>query len=330
MSVSLSSPRSNYTNGKMFGRPILKPCQRDQLPEDLVEPLYVPSYSSVVIPPVITSDFIRGAVEPSLCFEENCIVFHVVNKVSPIIKKWLIDRNIGTESSPAGRLDRYTIRGPDALDFLSLVYDSSTPQTCDTSKYERYLSMCNAHQITSGCIKDPIQQFKLPMFKVVRVDVNAIIPSKKRASDVGFDLTLIRKVKDIGSKSALYDTGLIIQPPQGYYIEVVPRSSLSKSGYIQSNSIGIIDPNYLDTFKVPLTRVDDTLPALTLPFTGFQLIIRRPYHGLMVECKQEDLVQTSRDTGGFGSTGGLNQHAQTVLPNPPEPFTPMTEIKIEQ
>ena len=113
----------------------------------------------------------------------------------------------------------------------------------------------------------------------------------------------------MGTHTVLYDTGLIIQPPPGYYIEVVPRSSLSKSGYIQSNSIGIIDPNYLDTIKVPLTRVDSSLPELKLPFTGFQLIIRRPTHCLFKEVSPDELVHTSRGTGGFGSTGSLNQYS---------------------
>jgi len=161
----------------------------------------------------------------------------------------------------------------------------------------------------------------IPVLKVSKKDPQAIIPSKKRKEDVGYDLTLIRKVKDMGDKTTLYDTGIIVEPPAGYYVEVVPRSSLSKTGHILSNSMGIIDPPYRDSIKVPVTRVDDSTETfstekfvdrytgdLILPFTGFQLIVRQHVHVEIEEVKEDELTVTDRGTGGFGSTGALNQH----------------------
>jgi len=193
------------------------------------------------------------------------------------------------------------LSGTEAFDFLSFIYDCSTPQSRSESKYSYYI-----HKYTNSRTGD------VPQLKIVRSDLASIIPSKKRASDVGFDLTVIKKTKDLGNKSALYDTGIIVQPPVGYYIEIVPRSSLSKSGYIQTNSVGIIDPNYLDTLKVPLTKIDESAPDLTFPFTGSQLILRKQNHGIIHECDMQDLLTTSRNTGGFGSTGALNQHQSTT------------------
>ena len=342
------SLKDDYSSGKLFGSHVLVPYKRANVPSDMLETVYVPTSMTTPVPAVITSSFVRGSVEPTLCFEPQGLVFYVVLRLVRTIEQWMTQHGLKFsrgEQSP--RLQFYTLVGTEILDFLSLLYDSSTPETRDEKKFERYLILANANRDVTGCVTNPIDQFQLPVFHVVRMDPRAVIPSKKRASDVGYDLTLISKVKDLGNRTALYDTGLIIQPPTGYYIEVLPRSSLSKSGYMQSNSLGIIDPNYLDTFKVPLTRVDgvghpsihldDSKDELSLPFTGFQLIIRRPYHGLMVECSRDELVETSRDTGGFGSTGGLNQHGGTVhpiLPSPPPVLhvdlpTPTIDIHIQ-
>jgi dUTP pyrophosphatase len=311
-----------YTRGKVFGRSLLKSISVNDIPAEFKEALYVRASSLANLPEVsdINADFVRGVVEPSLCFKNNTLSFFIVRKVVPVVDRWLEERTIKFVHSEdsTDRMQGYELVGPEVLDFLSSIYDTSNAQTRDAKIYERYLLLANACPMASGCVTNPKVDYSLPTFRVVRVDERAILPSKKRASDVGYDLTLIAKVKTFNSRTALYDTGLIIQPPAGYYIEVVPRSSLSKSNYIQGNSIGIIDPNYLDTIKIPLTylgHVDEEqiMPVLPLPFTGFQFIIRRPYHGLVVECTRQDLAQTSRDTGGFGSTGGLSS-ADPKLP----------------
>ena len=57
----------------------------------------------------------------------------------------------------------------------------------------------------------------------------------------------------------MYDTGIQVKPQYGYYFEIVPRSSLSKSGYILANSIGIIDPSYSGNLYIVLIKIDDNL-----------------------------------------------------------------------
>jgi deoxyuridine 5'-triphosphate nucleotidohydrolase len=321
----MTSVEKDYQQGTSFNRSVLRPFKRENIPVDLDEPVYVPMSSIAEIPQNLTSSFVRGVIEPSLCFEDNYVVFSVTLRISDLIEDWITSKGIKfVKTEKTSRLQLYQVHGTESLDLLSVLYDDSTPKTRDKKKYERYIQMAGILKSVAGCISESFEEYRLPLFRVVRVDPMAILPSKKRASDVGFDVTIIKKVKDLGTRTALYDTGIIIQPPMGYYIEIVPRSSLSKSGYLQSNSMGIIDPNYLDTLKVPLTRVDDSTPEIQLPFTGFQLIIRRPIHGVMLECSREELADTSRGTGGFGSTGALNQHTQqqslqssSSIPPPP-------------
>lgn len=129
---------------------------------------------------------------------------------------------------------------------------------------------------------------------------NAVIPTKAYHSDVGYDLTAISVFKQISQRTALYDTGLKMSAPDGYYLEILPRSSLSKTGYMLSNSVGIIDPQYTGNLLIALTKVDDSMPDLEVPFCRCQLVVRKAEMFGMVRV--ESLVASARGDGGFGSS----------------------------
>lgn len=141
--------------------------------------------------------------------------------------------------------------------------------------------------------------------KVYLTDPNAIMPTKAHFSDVGFDLTLIRKSKEVGSRTTLFDTGLVLEIPFGFYAELVPRSSLSKTGYVLSNSVGIIDRSYRGNLLVSLTKVEEDKPDVVLPFRAVQLIFKRQeWIPLMFvpQVTPDATSKTTRGTGGFGSS----------------------------
>lgn len=137
---------------------------------------------------------------------------------------------------------------------------------------------------------------------VRQVNDNAVIPSKSRFSDVGHDLIIISKHKDISNICALYDTGLQVQVPFGYYTEIVPRSSLSKSGYMLANSIGIIDNGYRGNLYIALIKVDPNALPIEFPFKCCQLVLRKQYFS-NISVTHDELIDTQRMGGGFGSTG---------------------------
>jgi dUTP pyrophosphatase len=116
-------------------------------------------------------------------------------------------------------------------------------------------------------------------------------------------LTAISVYKKLSDRTTLYDTGIKVQPPFGYYTEIVPRSSLSKTGYVLSNSVGTIDSDFRGRLLISLTRVDDGFPELTLPFTRCQLILRK--HEDYTIRQVDSLSDTQRGCGGFGSTDGV-------------------------
>jgi len=143
----------------------------------------------------------------------------------------------------------------------------------------------------------------LPMtnlhFRVKRMNENAIIPVRAHGSDSGFDLTLIKKLKTVGDVD-FYSTGIQVEPPHGYYFDLVPRSSISKSGYTLANSIGIIDQNYRGDIIVPLRKTNIDAEEISLPCKLVQLIPRQWIH--MTPIESSDLDLTSRGENGFGST----------------------------
>jgi len=176
-----------------------------------------------------------------------------------------------------------------SLDFLSKIYDNSDSRYRNIENYNNYM--------------DWICKKTIPVCKFVKTSPDAVAPKKDRASDVGYDLTIIEKVKNIGSKTAMYDTGIIVSPPFGFYSKIVPRSSLTKSGYILTNSMGIIDGTYRGTLKICLSKIDDKIEDLKLPFKCCQLILEKHTHYLTEETESiDDLGITARNDGGFGST----------------------------
>lgn len=137
--------------------------------------------------------------------------------------------------------------------------------------------------------------------KVVKNNPDAIIPTKAHTTDVGYDLTAISIYKKISDNTILFDTGIAVTPPTGYYIEIVPRSSINKFGYMLSNSVGIIDPDYTGNLLISLTKVDQKMPNLEPPFKICQLIIRKLEPNINF-IEYDSLNQTVRGDGGFGSS----------------------------
>lgn len=139
-----------------------------------------------------------------------------------------------------------------------------------------------------------------PYIKVKKNLENAVLPKLAGPNEVGYDLVCVKFDKKINNNTYMYDTGISIEVPNPYYTEIVPRSSIVKSGYMLANSVGIIDPTYRGNLKIVLVKVEENAPELTLPFTICQLIIRNMIH---LDVKEVDnLSDTSRGEGGFGST----------------------------
>lgn len=130
------------------------------------------------------------------------------------------------------------------------------------------------------------------------------LPAKAHSSDSGLDLTLI-KVIEKRDNIFFFDTGVSVEPPDGYYTELYPRSSIYKTDFIMVNSVGIIDNGYRGILFLPMRYIgsgDGRLEADKLLGNRVgQLIMRKiePYDIQIVE----DLNGSERGGKGFGSSG---------------------------
>jgi dUTPase len=106
-----------------------------------------------------------------------------------------------------------------------------------------------------------------PSIAVTYGKTNPNIPDliKGHHDDVGHDISVIAIKEVLSNRTALYETGITLTIPMGYFVVLVPRSSIAKRGYFMTNSIGIIDPGYRGTIAVSLTKISDDIPDLEFP-----------------------------------------------------------------
>lgn len=98
-------------------------------------------------------------------------------------------------------------------------------------------------------------------------------------------------------------TGLSVAIPQGYEIQVRPRSGLAfKYGITVPNTPGTIDSDYRGELKVLLINHGTEDFAIVRGDRVAQLVVAPVTQGLWQEV--DELDATQRGTGGFGSTGG--------------------------
>jgi len=106
-----------------------------------------------------------------------------------------------------------------------------------------------------------------------------------------------RKMVGMGVKANMTDSH---GNPQNYWM--LPRSSISKTGLMMMNSVGVIDKSYRGELIAALWNTKDTPVTVEKGQRLVQIVARDM--GDITECTLVDqLPETSRGSGGFGSTG---------------------------
>lgn len=138
--------------------------------------------------------------------------------------------------------------------------------------------------------------------KVKRLVPEAQLPKKAHDTDIGFDLVAINEnLVDNGDHGYIeYGTGISVQPEKGYGCQIVSRSSVSGTGLWLANALGIIDPDYIGELKLRFKWIPGTKKYKVGDRIGQLLVVPLPE----VELEEvNDLQETTRGIGGFGSTG---------------------------
>lgn len=98
-------------------------------------------------------------------------------------------------------------------------------------------------------------------------------------------------------------TGLVMEIPDGYFGAIFARSGLAtKRGLRPANCVGVVDSDYRGEVIVALHN-DSNVPQVINPEDRIAQIVFMPYGVIHHFEVVDDLSETNRGEGGFGSTG---------------------------
>lgn len=141
----------------------------------------------------------------------------------------------------------------------------------------------------------------LPLLKIKKLHPNAVIPKYAKPGDAGLDLTCVESYEENGLW--ICKTGLAFEIPEGHFGGIYPRSSIKNVDLRLSNSVGVADSK----FRGEVIAVFDfkTDPRTARVYKAgdrcCQLIIQQFQQ--LVPIEVEELSETERGAGGFGSSG---------------------------
>ena len=133
--------------------------------------------------------------------------------------------------------------------------------------------------------------------KVKKVHPDAVIPSYAHEGDAAMDVTAIGR--EITDKYIEYKTGLALEVPKDHVCLILPRSSISKKDLVLCNSIGVLDSGYRGELLLRFQRFGEDIYEIGEK-VGQVMVIPHPYMKIQ---EVDELSNSSRGTGGWGSTG---------------------------
>jgi dUTP pyrophosphatase len=143
--------------------------------------------------------------------------------------------------------------------------------------------------------------------RIKRMDVRAEMPSKKYTSDFCWDVKAVSE-EEVAPNVWKYGLGFAAEIEREemskrhlYCLSFRPRSSVWKTGMVLSNCVGTIDSDYRGEISAVFYHVMPNMPRYKVGDRIGQIYLSR---GRKVEFElAEELGETARGTGGYGSTG---------------------------
>ena len=133
--------------------------------------------------------------------------------------------------------------------------------------------------------------------KIKKLHPDALIPKYAHQGDAGMDVFAISKKET--DKFIEYGTGLAFEVPEGYVMLVFARSSVTNKDLMLKNSVGVLDAGYRGELVMRFNKFGDEEYEV-----GDKIgqIVILPYPSIEFQ-EVEELSESSRGAGGFGSTG---------------------------
>ena len=140
--------------------------------------------------------------------------------------------------------------------------------------------------------------------KFIKLDKNATVPSYGTEFSAGADLYALpgQEIELKPNETTLVHTGIAMEIPEGYAGFVFARSGIAtKRGLAPANKVGVIDSDYRGEIMVALHNHSDKIQKIEDNERLAQLVIMPYLRAQFIES--EELEETKRASGGFGSTG---------------------------
>lgn len=142
--------------------------------------------------------------------------------------------------------------------------------------------------------------------RVQRIREDAVLPRAQTEHAAGLDLSACpadgKAITLEPGDIALIPCGFRMAVPHGYEAQVRPRSGLAtKFGISMPNAPGTVDSDYRGEMMVPLINLGRKAFVVEPQMRIAQMVIAPVMRASIVET--DELDETSRGSGGFGSTG---------------------------
>lgn len=140
--------------------------------------------------------------------------------------------------------------------------------------------------------------------EIKKLSSDALLPEYQTEGAAGMDISACIE-EDIvlnPMERKLISTGFAIAVPDGYAAYLYARSGLaSKKGITLPNCVGVIDSDYRGEVKVALVNLSDEPFVIKNSDRIAQMVISPVIQAILIE--KDELSETKRAGGGFGSTG---------------------------
>lgn len=140
--------------------------------------------------------------------------------------------------------------------------------------------------------------------RIKKLDERARIPKRGSEFSAGADLSALldAPLEISAGETAFIGTGLAAEIPEGFVGLVFARSGLScKQGLAPANKVGVIDSDYRGEIKVALYNHSGEARVIE-PFERIAQLVVTPFVAADY-VESDELDDTARGSGGFGSTG---------------------------
>ena len=139
---------------------------------------------------------------------------------------------------------------------------------------------------------------------IKRLSKNVTLPRYETEDSSGLDLAadIDKQIKILPGKSEIIPTGLAVAIPKNFEIQIRPRSGLAAKNQVSVlNTPGTIDADYRGEIKVILINLGNETFKIEKGLRIAQMVVCPVVQAQLQEV--DDLEETKRGKGGFGSTG---------------------------